>query len=88
MTAFQLPPKSPDPMFADFRHAHVCLRVPEYEAARLWLVDKLDFREVHEWPEPMLGVQMGYLAAADDHGTILEIVGGKRSFASATARLQ
>jgi glyoxylase I family protein len=82
MTAFQLPPKSPDAMFADFRHAHVCLRVPDYEAAKSWFVDKLDFRVVHEWPEPMLGVQMGYLAAADDNGTILEIVGGNDPAAS------
>ena len=40
------------------------------------MVEKLDFRVVHEWHEPMLGVQMGYLAAAGDNGTILEIVGG------------
>ncbi len=76
MTAFHLPPKSPDATFADFRHSHVCLRVPDYEAARSWFVEKLDFRVVHEWYEPMLGVQMGYLAAAADDGTILEVVGG------------
>ena len=82
MTAFHLPPKLPDSTFADFRHSHVCLRVPDYEAAKSWLVDKLDFRVVHEWPEPMLGVQMVYLAAADDNQTILEIVGGNDPEAS------
>lgn len=85
MTAFHLPPKSPDATFADFRHAHVCLRVPDYEAAKSWFVDKLDFRVVHEWPEPMLGVQMGYLAAAGDDGTILEVVGGNDPEASPSA---
>ena len=76
MTAFLLPPKSPDATFADFRHSHVCIRVSDYEVEKSWLVENLDFRVVHEWHEPMLGVQMGYLAAAGDNGTILEIVGG------------
>ncbi len=76
MPAFHPPPRSPAATFADFRHSHVCLRVPDYEAAKSWLVEKLDFRMVHQWDEPMLGVRMAYLAAAGDDGTILEIVGG------------
>ena len=76
MGNFLLPPQKPNATFSDFRHSHACLRVPDYKSAKSWLVEKLNFRVVHEWPEPMLGVQMGYLAAAGDDGTILEVVGG------------
>ena len=87
MSAFHLPPKSPGATFAAFRHSHVCLRVPDYGAAKSWFVDKLDFRVVHEWYEPMLSVQMGYLAAADDDRAILEVVGGNHPEASPRAEV-
>ena len=76
MSLFSFPAKDASATFSDLRHSHVCLRVPDYEAAKEWFTGVLDFRVVHEWPEPMLNVQMGYFAAADDDSAVIEIVGG------------
>ena len=62
MPAFSLPPKTPDARYSDLRHSHVCIRVPDYKAAKDWYTSVLNFRVVHEWPEPMLNVDMGYFA--------------------------
>jgi lactoylglutathione lyase/glyoxylase I family protein len=75
MDSFTLPERNSQARLAALRASHVCLRVPDYDAEKTWFLDKLDFRVVHEWPEPMIGVRMCYLAAADDDGCIVEIVG-------------
>lgn len=71
-----MPAKNPSATFANFRASHFCLRVPDYGAGKQWLVDKLDFRVVHEWHEAMLNVDMGYLAAANDDRCVIELIGG------------
>lgn len=76
MSNFTMPPKNPNAPFATFRASHFCVRVPDYQEARQWFIEKLDFRVVHEWHEPMLNVDMGYLAAANDDRCVIEIVGG------------
>ena len=76
MPKFAMPPTNPSAPFTTFRASHFCLRVPDYAEARQWFIDKLDFRVVHEWHEPMLNVDMGYLAAANDDRCVIELVGG------------
>lgn len=44
------PPKNPTSPFASFGGHHVGIRVPDYEAAKAWYTQKLDFRVLHEWP--------------------------------------
>ncbi len=75
MPGFSLPRTNADAEFAMLRMSHQCVRVPDYDAAKAWFVDKLDFRVVHEWPEPMLGARLGYLAAANDDRCVIEVVG-------------
>ena len=76
MPNFTMPAKNPSATFANFRASHFCLRVPDYAAGKAWLMEKLDFRVVHEWHEPMLNADMGYLAAANDDRCVIEVVGG------------
>ena len=86
MPNFTMPAQNPSAPFASFRASHFCLRVPDYAAAKQWLIDKLDFRVVHEWHEPMLNVDMGYLAAADDDRCVIEVVGGNDPALSARSQ--
>lgn len=75
MPAFTMPSTRPDATFGTLRASHICLRVPDYGAAKSWYCGTLDFRVVHEWPEPMIGVRMGYFAAAADDRCVIELVG-------------
>jgi lactoylglutathione lyase/glyoxylase I family protein len=52
----------------------VALRVPNYEIAKNWYVDELDFRVVHEWP--FADEQLAYLAPANDDHFMIELLGG------------
>jgi lactoylglutathione lyase/glyoxylase I family protein len=56
------------------RGGHSAIRVPDFEAAKRWYVEKLDFRVVHEWPFGDL--QLAYLAPAADDRFFIEILGG------------
>jgi lactoylglutathione lyase/glyoxylase I family protein len=76
MAAFSLPPRTPGARYAELTHSHICIRVPDYAAAKDWYTSVLKFRVVHEWPEPMLKVDMGYFAAPNDDRALFEIVGG------------
>jgi len=60
--------------FASMRGGHSAIRVPDFEAAKRWYVEKLDFRVVHEWPFGDL--QLAYLAPAADNGFFIELLGG------------
>ncbi len=79
MTAFTMPPTRREATFGSLRASHICLRVPDYDEAKAWYCDTLDFRVVHEWPEPMIGVRMGYFAAAGDDRCVIELVGGGKT---------
>ena len=52
----------------------MALRVPNYEIAKNWYVDELDFRVVHEWP--FADEQLAYLAPANDDHFMIELLGG------------
>jgi glyoxylase I family protein len=55
-----------DSAFANMKGHHVAVRVPDFERAKRWYVDKLDFRVVYEWP--YTDQRLAYLAPAnDDH---------------------
>lgn len=74
MTDFPIPAKNTSSVFANMRGHHVALRVPNYEIAKSWYVDKLDFRVVHEWP--FADEQLAYLAPANDDHFMIELLGG------------
>jgi glyoxylase I family protein len=61
--------------FSSMARSHVAVRVPDFEAAKRWFVDKLDFRVVQEWPFGQL--QLAYLAPATDDTFYVEIMGGE-----------
>jgi lactoylglutathione lyase/glyoxylase I family protein len=76
---------------ASLKGNHVALRVPDFEAAKRWYVEKLDFRVLHEWPFGDL--QLAYLAPATDDGFSIEILAGgapipRRDYADLTDSLQ
>jgi lactoylglutathione lyase/glyoxylase I family protein len=60
--------------FASFRGHHVGLRVRDFEAARDWYVEKLDFRVLHSWTG--MGLSWAYLSPAADDNFHLELMGG------------
>jgi glyoxylase I family protein len=59
---------------ASIQRNHVGVRVPDFEAAKRWYVEKLDFRVIHEWPFGDL--QLAYVAPATDNSFFVEILGG------------
>ena len=61
--------------FAAMRSSHPCLRVPDRQSAMDWYVRVFDFRVVKEWPGPD-GLELAYLAAPGDNGSLIEIIGG------------
>jgi glyoxylase I family protein len=68
------PPKSPSSPFADLRAHHVAFRTPDYEKAKRWYVETLDFRVVAEWP--FGDIQLAFLAPPGDDGFYIELFGG------------
>jgi lactoylglutathione lyase/glyoxylase I family protein len=67
------PAKNPDSPFASATGHHVAVRVPDYDAAKRWYVDKLDLRVVREWP--WAGMRLAYLSPPTDDGFHIEIIG-------------
>ena len=69
-----LPPTNPSSPFASMKGNHVAVRVPDYEQATRWYIEKLDFRLVRTWA---LGdLQLAYLAPANDNGFFVEVMAG------------
>jgi glyoxylase I family protein len=68
------PPRNPASPFASFAGHHVGVRVPDYEAAKAWYLDKLDFRVLQEWPYGEL--KLAYLMPANDDDFHLELLAG------------
>jgi lactoylglutathione lyase/glyoxylase I family protein len=52
---------------------HVAVRVPDFEAARRWYVEKLDFRVIHEWP--YADQKLAYVGPATDDAFYVELLG-------------
>jgi lactoylglutathione lyase/glyoxylase I family protein len=69
------PPKNPSSPFASFRGHHVGVRVPDYDAAKAWYVEKLDFRVLQEWPYGDL--RLAYLSPANDDDFHVELLAGR-----------
>jgi lactoylglutathione lyase/glyoxylase I family protein len=74
MADFKLPPKNPASAFAGMRGHHVAVRVKDFDEAKNWYVEKLEFRVVHEWP--FADEQLAYLAPANDDGFMIELLAG------------
>jgi lactoylglutathione lyase/glyoxylase I family protein len=67
-------PINPCRALASMTGQHVGLRVPDFEASKVWFVDKLDFRVVQEWDCGEL--RLAYLAPAANDGLLIKILGG------------
>lgn len=67
------PAINPHSPFASMQGHHVAVRVPDFDAAKRWYVEKLDFRVIHEWP--YADQQLAYLAPATDDSFYVEILG-------------
>ena len=52
---------------------HVAMRVPDFEVAKRWFVEKLDFRVIHEWP--YADQHLAYVAPPTDDTFFVEILG-------------
>jgi glyoxylase I family protein len=68
------PPQNESSPFVSFRGHHVGLRVRDFEAARDWSVDKLDFRVLHSWTG--MNLSWAYLSPAGDDNFHIELMGG------------
>ncbi len=73
MSLTHLPPRNPASPFASMKGHHVAVRVPDFEAAKRWYVEKLDFRVVHEWP--YADQKLAYVAPATDDAFYIELLG-------------
>jgi lactoylglutathione lyase/glyoxylase I family protein len=68
------PPKNPASPFASFGGHHIGIRVPDYQAAKAWYTEKLDFRVLQEWSFGDL--ELAYLSPANDDDFHLELLAG------------
>ncbi len=75
-TGFHMPKLNPNSPLSDVSGNHVGIRVPDYEAAKKWWTEKLDFRVIHEWP--YADEKLAYLAPANDNNFWVEILAGGR----------
>jgi lactoylglutathione lyase/glyoxylase I family protein len=73
MSISNLPAKNPASPFASMKGHHVAVRVPDFEAAKRWYVEKLDFRVIHEWP--YADQKLAYVGPATDDAFYVELLG-------------
>lgn len=59
--------------FSSMKGHHVAVRVPDFQTAKAWYVEKLDFRIIHEWP--YADQHLAYLAPATDNQFYIELLG-------------
>lgn len=62
-----------DSPFSSMKGHHVAVRVPDFQTAKAWYVEKLDFRIIHEWP--YADQHLAYLAPATDNRFYIELLG-------------
>lgn len=62
-----------DSPFSSMKGHHVAVRVPDFQTAKAWYVEKLDFRIIHEWP--YADQHLAYLAPATDNQFYIELLG-------------
>jgi catechol 2,3-dioxygenase-like lactoylglutathione lyase family enzyme len=69
-----LPAPGTDSPFSDLKMNHIGLRVGDFDTAKRWYTEMLDFRVVHEWP---LGdQQFAFLAPPNDDHFWVELIAG------------
>jgi lactoylglutathione lyase/glyoxylase I family protein len=73
MSLSNLPAKNPASPFASMKGHHVAVRVPDFEAAKRWYVEMLDFRVIHEWP--YADQKLAYVGPATDDAFYVELLG-------------
>lgn len=73
MSLTHLPQPNINSPFASMKGHHVAVRVPDFEAARRWYVEKLDFRVIHEWP--YADQRLAYVAPPTDDTFFVELLG-------------
>ena len=73
MSLTQLPAPNSKSPFASMKGHHVAMRVPDFEVAKRWFVEKLDFRVIHEWP--YADQHLAYVAPPTDDTFFVEILG-------------
>jgi catechol 2,3-dioxygenase-like lactoylglutathione lyase family enzyme len=73
MSLTQLPAPNTRSPFASMKGHHVAIRVPDFEVAKRWFVEKLDFRVIHEWP--YADQHLAYVAPPTDDTFFVEILG-------------
>jgi lactoylglutathione lyase/glyoxylase I family protein len=73
MSLSNLPAKNPASPFATMKGHHVAVRVPDFDAAKRWYVEKLDFRVIHEWP--YADQKLAYVGPATDDAFYVELLG-------------
>ena len=73
MSLTNLPAHNTSSPFASMRGHHVAVRVPDFEAAKRWYVEKLDFRVIHEWP--YADQRLAYVAPPTDDSFFIELLG-------------
>lgn len=76
MSVVTFPARNTTSKLASMAGNHVAVRVPDFDEALKWYVEKLDFRVVHRWP--YADQQLAYVApATDDHFTVELLAGGE-----------
>ena len=73
MSLTNLPPPNPNSPFASMKGHHVAVRVPDYEKAKRWFVEKVDFRVIHEWP--YADQKLAYMGPPTDDHFYIELLG-------------
>ena len=73
MSLTQFPAANTTSPFASMKGHHVAMRVPDYDVAKRWFVEKLDFRVIHEWP--YADQRLAYVAPPTDDSFFVEILG-------------
>lgn len=74
MSVVTFPAKNPLSKLASMAGNHVAVRVPDFDQAVKWYVEKLDFRVVHQWP--YADQKLAYVAPATDDNFSVELLAG------------
>jgi len=74
MSVVKFPAINTSSKLASMAGNHVAVRVPDFDEALKWYVEKLDFRVVHRWP--YADQQLAYVAPATDDNFTVELLAG------------
>ena len=74
MSVVKFPAKNPASKLASVAGNHVAVRIPDFEQAVKWYVEKLDFRVVHQ--RPCADQKLAYVAPVTDDNFTMELLAG------------